>query len=164
MTPQKSSVPTPSDAASTSVVAEAPQTPKRRWFPTLTSKPLLWTVAILAPPLAYVSPIGFFLEEFLAGGSLPTVKWALPFDLAVEASRETHNALVTLVMELAIAVFWLAPPLGTVASVGAFRRSRLVWAKALATLLIVANVLMLFFRPICVILAENFGVYFEFYL
>ena len=164
MTSQTSSVSLPSDAASTSAV-ETPETPKRRrLFTVLTSRPLLWTVAILAPPLAYVAPIGFFLGEFLAGASLPTVKWELPFDMAVAVSRETHNALVTLVMELAIAVFWLAPPLGTVASVGAFRRSRLVWAKALATLLIVANVLMLFFRPICVILAENFGVYFEFYL
>lgn len=163
MTPQSPSVSFPSDAASTPAL-ETPETTKRRRFPTLTSKPLLWTVAILAPPLAYVSLIGFFLGEFLTGGSLPTVKWELPFDLAVEASRETHNAVITFVMGLAIAVFWLAAPLGTVASVGAFRRSRLVWAKTLATLLIVANALMLFFRPICILLAEGFGVYFEFYL
>ena len=101
----------------------------------------------MAPPLAYFSPIGFFLGEFLAGDALPTVKWELPFNLAVEASRETHNAVVTLVMGLAVAVFWLAAPLETVASVGAFRRSRLVWAKALATLLIVANVWLLLSRP-----------------
>lgn len=138
--------------------------PKRRLFSALTSKPLLWTVAMLAPPLAYVAPIGFFLGEFLAGDALPTVKWELPFGLAVEAARETHNAVVTFVMGLAVAVFWLAPPLGTVASVGGFRRSRLVWAKALATLLIAANALMLFFRPICLLLAEVFGVYFEFHL
>ncbi len=163
MTPETPPVSPPSDAAPTPAV-ESPETPKRRWFRTLTSKPLLWTVAILAPPLAYVSPIGFFLGEFLAGDALPTIKWELPFGLAVEASRETHNAVITFVMGLAVAVFWLAPPLGTVASVGAFRRSRRGWTKALATLLIVANALMLFFRPICVLLAEVFGVYFEFYL
>ena len=154
----------PSDAASTPAV-DSPETPKRRrLFSVLTSRPLLWTVAILAPPLAYVAPIGFFLGEFLAGASLPTVKWELPFDMAVAVSRETHNAVVTFVMGLAVAVFWLAAPLGTVASVAAFRRSRLVWAKALATLLIAANALMLFFRPLCLLLAEGFGVYFEFHL
>lgn len=126
------------------LAGESPETPKRRWFPTLT---LLWTVAILAPPLAYVAPIGFFLGEFLAGDALPTVKWELPFNLAVEASRETHNAVVTFVMGLAFAAFWLAAPLGTVASVGAFRRSRLVWAKTLAALLIVANIWLLLARP-----------------
>ncbi len=79
----------PSDAASTPAV-ESPETPKRRrFFPILTSKPLLWTVAILAPPLAYVSPIGFFLGEFLAGDALPTVKRELPFELAV-AVRTTR--------------------------------------------------------------------------
>ena len=144
--------------------AETPAAPKRRFFSTLTSRPILWTLAMLAPPLAYVSPIGFFLGEFLAGDALPSVNWELPFGLSVEASRETHNAVITFVMRLAVAVFWLAPPLGTVASIGAFRRSRRVWAKALAALLIVANALMLFFRPICVLLAEGFGVYFEFHL
>ncbi len=164
MTPETPPVSPPSDVASTAAV-ESPEKPKRRrLFSVLTSKPLLWTVAILAPPLAYVAPIGFFLGEFLAAGSLPTVKWELPFDMAVAVSRETHNAFITLVMGLAVAVFWLGAPLGTVASVGAFRRSRRGWTKALATLLIVANALMLFFRPICVLLAEVFGVYFEFYL
>lgn len=163
MTPQTPPVAPPTDAASTPAV-ESPETPKRRWFPTLTLKPLLWTLALLAPPLAYISPIGFFLGEFLAGDALPTVKWELPFGLAVEASRETHNAVVTFVMGASVAAFWLAAPLGTVASIGAFRRSRLVWAKTLAALLIVANALMLFFRPICVLLAEGFGVYFEFHL
>ena len=164
MTPETLAVSPPTDVASTTAV-ESPEKPKRRrLFSVLTSKPLLWTVAILAPPLAYVAPIGFFLGEFLAGDALPTVKWELPFGLAVEASRETHNAVITFVMGLAVAVFWLATPLGTVASVGAFRRSRRGWAKTLAALLIVANVLMLFFRPICVLLAEVFGVYFEFHL
>lgn len=147
MTPQTPSVAPPSDVASTAAV-ESPEKPKRRrLFSVLTSKPLLWAVAILAPPLAYVAPIGFFLGEFLAAGSLPTVKWELPFDMAVAVSRETHNAFITLVMWLATAVFWLGAPLGTVASVGAFRRSRLVWAKTLATLLIVANVWLLLARP-----------------
>lgn len=146
MTPQTPSVSPPSAAASPSAV-ESPETPKRRRFPTLIWKPLLWTVAILAPPLAYVSPIGFFLGEFLARDALPTVKWELPFDLAVEASRETHNAVITFVTEASVAVFWLAAPLGTVASVGAFRRSRRVWAKTLAALLIVANVWLLLSRP-----------------
>ncbi|MBR5243908.1 MAG: hypothetical protein IKW13_06720 [Thermoguttaceae bacterium] len=157
MTPETPAVALPPNASPSDA-------PKRRLFSVLTSKPLLWTLALLAPPLAYISPIGFFLGEFLAGDALPTVKWELPFGLAVEASRETHNAVIQLVMGLATAVFWLAAPLGTVASVGAFRRSRRVWAKTLAALLIVANVLMLFFRPICVLLAEVFGVSFDFYL
>ena len=147
MTSQTSSVSLPSDAASTSAVETPETTKRRRLFSVLTSRPLLWTVAILAPPLAYVAPIGFFLGEFLAAGSLPTVKWELPFDMAVAVSRETHNAVVTFVMGLAVAVFWLAAPLGTVASVAAFRRSRLVWAKTLAALLIVANVWLLLSRP-----------------
>ena len=140
MTPETPAVALPPNASPSDA-------PKRRLFSALTSKPLLWTVAMLAPPLAYVAPIGFFLGEFLAGDALPTVKWELPFGLAVEAARETHNAVVTFVMGLAVAVFWLAPPLGTVASVGGFRRSRLVWAKTLAALLIVANVWLLLTRP-----------------
>lgn len=153
MTPQTPSVAPPSDAA-TPVAVESPETPKRRRFPTLTSKPLLWTVAILAPPLAFVSPIGFFLGEFLARGSLPTVKWELPFNLAVEASRETHNAMIAVVMRLAFVVFFLGPPLGTAASLGAFFRSRRAWPKTLAALLIVANGGLLLFYPGRVWLAE----------
>ena len=147
MSPETPSVATPTPPPAVVETTATPETPKRRLFSVLTSKPLLWTVAILAPPLAYVSPIGFFLGEFLARGSLPTVKWELPFDIVVAVPRETHNAVVTFVMGLAVAVFWLAAPLGTVASIAAFRRSRLVWAKTLAALLIVANVWLLLSRP-----------------
>lgn len=147
MSPETPSVATPPSPPAAVEITAKPETPKRRLFSVLTSKPLLWTVAILAPPLAYVAPIGFFLGEFLAAGSLPTVKWELPFDMVVAVPRETHNAVLTLVMGLAVAVFWLAAPLGTVASVGAFRRSRRAWAKALATPLIVANVWLLLTRP-----------------
>ena len=157
MTPQTPPVAPPSDAASTPVV-ETPETPKRRWFRTLTSKPLLWTVALLAPPLAYVSPIGFFLPELLNGPEI--VQFHLPWGPTLLIPR----SLLKVAIALTPVVFWLAAPLGTVASVAAFRRSRLVWAKALATLLIAANALMLFFRPICVLLAEVFGVSFEFHL
>ncbi|MBQ7111782.1 MAG: hypothetical protein IJO06_11255 [Thermoguttaceae bacterium] len=157
MTPQTPPVAPPSDAASTPVV-ETPETPKRRWFRTLTSKPLLWTVALLAPPLAYVSPIGFFLPELLNGPEI--VQFHLPWGPTLLIPR----SLLKVAIALTPVVFFLAPPLGTVASVGTFRRSRRGWAKALAALLIVANALMLFFRPICVLLAEVFGVSFEFHL
>ncbi len=157
MTPQTPPVSPPSDAATTPAV-ETPETPKRRWFRTLTSKPLLWTVALLAPPLAYVSPIGFFLPELLNGPEI--VQFHLPWGPTLLIPR----SLLKVAIALTPVVFFLAPPLGTVASVGAFRRSRRVWAKTLAALLIVANALMLFFRPLCVLLAEAFGVSFEFHL
>ena len=157
MTSQTPPVSPPSDAATTPAV-ESLETPKRRWFSTLTSKPLLWTVAILAPPLAYVAPIGFFLPELLNGPEI--VNFHLPWGATLLIPR----SLLKVAIALTPVVFFLAPPLGTVASVGAFRRSRRGWAKTLAALLIVANVLMLFFRPICVLLAEVFGVYFEFHL
>ena len=148
----------PSDAASTPAV-DSPETPKRRrLFSVLTSRPLLWTVAILAPPLAYVAPIGFFLPELLNGPEI--VQFHLPWGPTLLIPR----SLLKVAIALTPVVFWLAAPLGPVASVAAFRRSRLVWAKALATLLIAANALMLFFRPICLLLAEVFGVYFEFHL
>lgn len=147
MTPQTPPVSSPSDAASTPAV-ETLETPKRRRFPTLTLKPLLWTVAILAPPLAYVAPIGFFLGNLL-GGSTPTVD--LQF---CEMSRSTFATLYPFICAAAFFGFFLAAPLGTVASVGAFRRSRRVWAKALAALLIVANVWLLLTRP-GVFLLEN---------
>ncbi|MBQ8285307.1 MAG: hypothetical protein IJZ10_03285 [Thermoguttaceae bacterium] len=140
MTPQTPPVSSLSDAASTHAV-ETLETPKRRRFPTLTLKPLLWTVAILAPPLAYVAPIGFFLGNLL-GGSTPTVD--LQF---CEMSRSTFATLYPFICAAAFFGFVLAAPLGTVASVGAFRRSRRVWAKALAALLIVANVWLLLTRP-----------------
>ena len=157
MTPQTPPVSPPSDAATTPAV-ESLETPKRRWFSTLTSKPLLWTVALLAPLLAYVSPIGFFLPELLNGPEI--VNFHLPWG----PTLLIPPSLLKVAIALTPVVFWLAAPLGTVASVGAFRRSRRGWAKTLAALLIVANVLMLFFRPICVLLAEVFGVYFEFHL
>ena len=157
MTPQTPPVSPPSDAATTPAV-ESLETPKRRWFRTLTSKPLLWTFAMLTPPLAYVSPIGFFLPELLNGPEI--VHFHLPWGATLLIPR----SLLKVAIALTPVVFFLAPPLGTVASVGAFRRSRRGWAKTLAALLIVANVLMLFFRPICVLLAEVFGVYFEFHL
>lgn len=157
MTPQTPPVSPPSDAATTPAV-KSPETPKRRWFRTLTSKPLLWTVALLAPPLAYISPIGFFLPELLNGPEI--VQFHLPWGSTLLIPR----SLLKVAIALTPVVFWLAPPLGTVASVGAFRRSRRVWAKTLAALLIVANALMLFFRPLCVLLAEAFGVSFEFHL
>ena len=157
MTSQTPPVSPPSDAATTPAV-ESLETPKRRWFSTLTSKPLLWTVALLAPLLAYVSPIGFFLPELLNGPEI------VNFHLPCGATLLIPRSLLKVAIALTPVVFFLAPPLGTVASVGAFRRSRRGWAKTLAALLIVANALMLFFRPICLLLAEVFGVYFEFHL
>ena len=141
MTPQTPPVSPPSDAASTPVV-ESPETPKRRrFFPILTSKPLLWTVALLAPPLAYVAPIGFFLPELLNGPEI--VQFHLPWGPTLLIPR----SLLKVAIALTPVVFWLAAPLGTVASVGAFRRSRRVWAKTLAALLIVANAWLLLARP-----------------
>ena len=140
MTSQTPPVSPPSDAASTPVV-ESPETPKRRRFPSLTLKPLLWTVAILAPPLAYVAPIGFFLPELLNGPEI--VQFHLPWGPTLLIPR----SLLKVAIVLTPVVFWLAAPLGTVASVGAFRRSRLVWAKTLAALLIVANAWLLLARP-----------------
>ena len=140
MTPQTPPVSPPSDAASTPVV-ESPETPKRRRFPTLTLKPLLWTVAILAPPLAYVSPIGFFLPELLNGPEI--VQFHLPWGPTLLIPR----SLLKVAIALTPVVFWLAAPLGTVASIGAFVRSRRVWAKTLAALLIVANAGLLLTRP-----------------
>ena len=141
MTSQTPPVSPPSDAASTPVV-ESPEAPKRRrFFPILTSKPLLWTVAILAPPLAYVAPIGFFLPELLNGPEI--VQFHLPWGPTLLIPR----SLLKVAIALTPVVFWLAAPLGIVASVGAFRRSRLVWAKTLAALLIVANAWLLLARP-----------------
>lgn len=140
MTSQTLPVSPPSDAATTPAV-ESLETPKRRWFRTLTSKPLLWTVALLAPPLAYVSPIGFFLPELLNGPEI--VNFHLPWGATLLIPR----SLLKVAIALTPVVFWFAPPLGTVASVGAFRRSRRGWAKAIAALLIVANVWLLLSRP-----------------
>ena len=140
MTPQTPPVSPPSDAASTPAV-ETPETPKRRRFPILTSKTLLWTVALLAPPLAYVAPIGFFLPELLNGPEI--VQFHLPWGPTLLIPR----SLLKVAIALTPVVFWLAAPLGTVASVGAFRRSRLVWAKTLAALLLVANAWLLLARP-----------------
>ena len=121
--------------------AEPSNAPKRRLFSVLTSKPLLWTVAILAPPLAYVAPIGFFLPELLNGPEI--VQFHLPWGPTLLIPR----SLLKVAIALTPVVFFLAPPLGTVASVGTFRRSRRGWAKALAALLIVANVWLLLSRP-----------------
>lgn len=140
MTPQTPSASPPSDAASPPAV-ESPETPKRRRFPTLMWKPLLWTVAILAPPLAYISPIGFFLPERLNGPEI------VQFHLSWGPTLLIPRSLLKVAIALTPVVFWLAAPLGTVASVGAFRRSRRVWAKTLAALLIVANAWLLLTRP-----------------
>lgn len=141
MTPQTPPVAPPSDAASTPVV-DSPETPKRRrLFSVLTSKPLLWTLALLAPPLAYISPIGFFLPERLNGPEI------VQFHLSWGPTLLIPRSLLKVAIALTPVVFWLAAPFGTVASVGAFLRSRLVWAKTLAALLIVANAWLLLTRP-----------------